>query len=65
MGIKLFNIQNNILFIDLCIFGLKVSNVHRNDKHQIDFNGYYFWVFIMRNGIEEMYTESFNCICND
>lgn len=35
----------------------KVSNEHRNDKHQIQFRGYYLCVYIIRNGIEEMYKE--------
>ena len=35
----------------------KVSNEHRNDKHQIQFSGYYLCVYSIRNGIEEMYKE--------
>ena len=63
--IKLCDMQNNTLFIDLWIHGLRVSNVHKINKHQIHCSGCYFWVFIMRNGIEEMYTDNFNSICND
>lgn len=56
--------QNKILFIHFYIC-LKVSNVHRSDKCQIQCSGYYFWVYIVGNGIKEMYTESFNYIYND
>lgn len=51
--------QNEILFIDLYIC-LKITNVHRNDKYQIQCGGYYFWVYIIGDGVKEMYTEIFN-----